>query len=185
MPFRPKPLDKDEGERKSATKPKHESTSEPQKPLNPFGVRIVRRFKDACEEYIERIEDMEHGRRDKRGKMTQKGLDHYYNLERRQKKRDARRREEKERKRGKDGEGGEVVEAMMSGGRGGPSRHGGDIRRGGHGDGEDGHRNMNNGDAIANPPAMEAPIREMLPQPEAQGYAGLGRGSALSMQVRG
>ncbi|KAL8777434.1 MAG: hypothetical protein Q9213_007871 [Squamulea squamosa] len=66
---------------------------------------------------------------------------------------------------------------------------------------------MNNGDPFANPPAMDAPIREMLPQPEAppaihnvayefppvamqhepqpQDYAGSGRRSASSMQFGG
>ncbi|KAL8773959.1 MAG: hypothetical protein Q9209_001389 [Squamulea sp. 1 TL-2023] len=212
MPSKTKPLDKDEAERKPVTKHKYGSTSEPEKPNTPFVVRIVRRVKDACEEYIERIEDIEHGRRDNMGRMTQKGLDYYYNLERRQRKRDARRREEKEREHGKHGEQGDVVKAMMSGGRGGPSRRGRDSRRGGHGDGGGGHGDTNNGDPFANPPAMEAPIREMLPQqgalpatpppaihnvahrippaamqhePQAQGYGALGRRSASHMQFQG
>lgn len=93
--------------------------------------RVARRVKDACDEWIERADDHEHGRRDKWGRKNQAWHEHEYERQRRSVKREARRKEKQaqaKRKKEKEGGAGEVVAAMMTGGRGsiaggGPGSH--------------------------------------------------------------
>ncbi|KAL8993835.1 MAG: hypothetical protein Q9169_006044, partial [Polycauliona sp. 2 TL-2023] len=133
MSTEPKPQDKDKDGIISSKKHRHRSHSK-DKPPPLLITRVVRRLRDGCDEFIERMEDMDNGYRDRSGKKTEKWLERDYEIERRRKKRDARRKEKQERKGGKDGEGGEPVEALMSGGMGGPPHHGEHSRRGGHSD---------------------------------------------------
>ncbi|KAL8904016.1 MAG: hypothetical protein Q9171_007198 [Xanthocarpia ochracea] len=152
---------KDKDEDKSSKTHKRKSSSEPKIP-SPFITRIVRRVKDAYDEYIERMEDMEHGRRDSMGRQTQKGIEHYYEIERRRRKREDRRRGKEKREQKKDAEGGGVgggvVEALMTGGRGEPGHRGGGSPRG-----------TNDEDPFIHPPAMEGPIHETQPDAEPEG----------------
>lgn len=162
MSSEPKSLDDDEKGIVSSKNHKHRSSSG-KKPTTPFVTRVVRRLRDGCDEFIERMEDMEHGYRDKSGKKTQKGIEHDYELERRRKKRDARRRERQEREGGKDGEGGAPVEALMSGGRGVPPHHGEHSRRGGYDSEEDDLRGMHSEDPSNPPPMRNGHIHEARP----------------------
>ena len=151
---------KDKDKEKSSKTHKRKSSSEPKTP-SPFITRIVRRVKDACDEYIERMEDMEHGRRDSMGRQTQKGIEHYYEMERRRRKREDRRRAKEKREQRKDAEGGGgggVVEALMTGGRGEPGHRGGSSPRG-----------TNDEAPFIDPPALEGPIHETLPDTEPEG----------------
>ncbi|KAL8916739.1 MAG: hypothetical protein Q9172_006157 [Xanthocarpia lactea] len=150
---------KDKDKDKSSKTHKRKPSSEPKTP-SPFITRIVRRVKDACDEYNERMEDMKHGRRDSMGRQTQKGIEHYYEMERRRRKRGDRRRGKKEREQRKDAEGGGggVVEALMTGGRGEPGHREGGSRRG-----------TNDEVPFIDPPAMEGPIPETLPDAEPEG----------------
>ncbi|KAL8704045.1 MAG: hypothetical protein Q9201_002783 [Fulgogasparrea decipioides] len=81
--------------------------------------RVARRVKDACDEWIERVDDHEHGRRDKYGRKNQAWYEHDYERQRARKKREARRKEKEARaKRKKEAEGGggkEVIDTMMTG----------------------------------------------------------------------
>ncbi|KAI4260795.1 MAG: hypothetical protein L6R42_003887 [Xanthoria sp. 1 TBL-2021] len=163
MASEPNPPNNDEEGIISSKKHKHRSSSA--KPPKPFFTRVVRRLRDGCDEFIERMEDMEHGYRDKNGKKTQKGIEHDYEIERRRKKRDAERREKKRREGGKYGEGGGPVEALMSGGRGDPPHHGEHSRRGGHDDEGGGPRGRHDGDPFNLPPMMDGPVHEARPEP--------------------
>ncbi|KAL8732223.1 MAG: hypothetical protein Q9181_004039 [Wetmoreana brouardii] len=101
--------------------------------------RVARRLKDACDEWIERVDDHEHGRRDKYGRRTQAWYEHDYQRQQRAKKRDARRKEKEARaKRKKEAEGGggkKVVDTMMTGAI--PSDGAGSHREGRSRDGSD------------------------------------------------
>ncbi|KAL8853356.1 MAG: hypothetical protein Q9221_001832 [Calogaya cf. arnoldii] len=174
MSSKSKPPDDDEEGIVSSKKPKHKSSSA-KKPPKPFITRAVRRLRDGCDYFIESMDDMEKGYRDKNGKKTQKGIERDYERERRRKKKDAERREEKMSEGGRDGEGGVPVEAVMSGGRGGPphhgehshrgggregpSRHGERSRRGAHYGEEGGVRWMDDEDPFNPPPMREGPDR--------------------------
>ncbi|KAL8717895.1 MAG: hypothetical protein Q9225_004905 [Loekoesia sp. 1 TL-2023] len=76
----------------------------------PLLTRLAHRLKDACDEYIERIEDSQSGHRDKYGRKTQLWHEREYERERRRRKREARRKE-KEMIEGK----GKKIEAVMTG----------------------------------------------------------------------
>ncbi|KAL8964407.1 MAG: hypothetical protein Q9183_004471 [Haloplaca sp. 2 TL-2023] len=96
--------------------------------------RVVRRLSSACDEWLERAEDHEHGRRDRWGRRNQYWHEHEYEKQRRSEKRRERRREhearamrKKEKGKGEGKEEGKptAAEAMMTGAlRGGDSRHG-------------------------------------------------------------
>lgn len=159
MSSEPKSPDDDEKGIISSKKHNHRSSSG-KKPATPFVTRVVRRLRDGCDEFIERMEDMEHGYRDKSGKKTRKGIEHDYELERRRKKRDARRRERQEREGGKDSEGGAPVEALMTGGRGVLPHHGEHSRRGGYDSEEDDLRGMHGENPSNPPPMMNGHIQE-------------------------
>ncbi|KAI4258162.1 MAG: hypothetical protein LQ352_001319 [Teloschistes flavicans] len=100
--------------------------------------RVARRIRDASEEYIERVEDHEAGRRDKYGRKTRAWYEHEYERQRRIKKREVERKEKEERARRKKGaEGGRgqlVGPPMMTGlnpfvdAAKAPSRHGSGSR---------------------------------------------------------
>ncbi|KAL8669355.1 MAG: hypothetical protein Q9168_006047 [Polycauliona sp. 1 TL-2023] len=201
MPTTPKPQDKDEDKDEdgiiSNKKPQPRSGSR-RKPPSPLLTRVVRRLRDGCAEFVERMEDMEHGYRDKNGKKTEKGLERDYEIERQRKRRDARHKEKEERKGGKDGEGGgggggggAPVEAMMSGGLGRPPPpHGEHSRRGSHGDGRG--RSHSRPDPAVPIPAVESfgqgpPPAAMGPDARPRDSRGPGRGSvsALSQGDRG
>lgn len=108
MSAEPNPQNQDE--EKIITSKKHKQRSKSrQKPSSPFITRVVRRLRDGCDEFIERMDDMEHDYRDKNGRKTKKGLERDYEIDRRRAKREARRKERKERE-------GPPVEALMSGG---------------------------------------------------------------------
>ncbi|KAL8900379.1 MAG: hypothetical protein Q9192_001107 [Flavoplaca navasiana] len=109
MSAEPNPQDKDEEKIITAKKHKQRSRSR-QNPSSPFITRVVRRLRDGCDEFIERMDDMEHGYRDKNGRKTKKGLERDYEIDRRRAKRKDLRKERKAR------EGGPPVEALMSGG---------------------------------------------------------------------
>lgn len=125
--------------------------------------RLAHRLRDACDEWVERAEDHDAGRRDGTGRRTEKWYQHDYEMEKRRRKREGIRREKKERERnaGKDGEDG-YVEAMMSGGRGG----GGGSMRGGNG-----------GDPFDDPPALEGVGPQALPMEELANEPGSDRAS--------
>ncbi|KAL8844066.1 MAG: hypothetical protein Q9176_001472 [Flavoplaca citrina] len=113
MSAEPNPQDQDEDNIITSKKHKQRSRSRQEPSSSPFITRVVRRLRDGCDEFIERMDDMEHGYRDKNGRKTKKGLERDYEIDRRQAKREALRKERKERK---EREGGLPVEALMSGG---------------------------------------------------------------------
>lgn len=87
--------------------------------LTNFLTRVARRFRDASEEWIEQVEDVEAGRRDKYGRKTRAWYEHDYERQRRIKKREMEMKEKEERrKRKKEAEAGGTqlaVSPMMTG----------------------------------------------------------------------
>ncbi|KAL9618328.1 MAG: hypothetical protein Q9204_008413, partial [Flavoplaca sp. TL-2023a] len=110
MSAEPNPQDQDEDNIITSKNHKQRSRSSQEPSSSPFITRVVRRLRDGCDEFIERMDDMEHGYRDKNGRKTKKGLERDYEIDRRRAKREALRKERKEK------EGGPPVEALMSGG---------------------------------------------------------------------